>query len=212
MTRLLLRCLWAISAAVFLSAGHGNNAPKDERDNSGDVFKTLRSGGFVLVMRHAHSPSDQDNSKGYSEGCVLAPGRGLDETGLLQGQLWSALIEKEQIPILKAYTSHYCRAWDTAAALSGNAEVAPHPSQVTTDPDKIALFKVQVEHDLDANPGSNVLLVSHSNIAPLYGAAVKAGEDELPEGVMSIVDPETWGTIARVSVMDDNGNPSVIVN
>lgn len=216
MKNLIVQLLCATITAAFLSgcavtAAKTSNEPT-VTSAADPAFETLRSGGYVLVMRHAHSASGQTNSKGYSPGCTLGPGRGLDDKGYYQAQLWAALMRRENIPVLKAYTSNRCRAWDTASAVAGAEKTFPHASQITTDPAAISAFKAEIEAELSANPGTNIALVSHSNIAPLYGAAVRTHEDELPEGVMSVVDPADWTTIMRISVLDEDDTPRVTVD
>ncbi len=190
------RLLCAAFAAAFLPLAAALPASAEEAtDRALTVFDLLRSGGNVLVMRHAHSPGGQKASVGMTEGCTLQPGRGLNAEGLVQARALGELLSEENIPILKAYTSDMCRAWDTARLVAGEAPVIPHPAQKTTDPETIAAFKKQIESELTANPGQNIILASHSNIAPLYGAIVLKKEDELPEGVINVVRPSEWNGV-----------------
>lgn len=194
----MLRFFCASIAAAFLSACASASAANQdagqhgESHGSADIFAKLQEGGYVLVMRHAHSPGGQKASVGMSEGCRLQPGRGLDATGFYQARSLGEMLAENNVPVLKAYTSMMCRAWDTAALAAGGKPVEAHPSQVSTDPATIAAMKAHVAAELAANPGTNIILASHSNIAPLYGALVKDSEEELPEGLISVVDPESW--------------------
>ena len=115
------------------------------------------------------------------------------------------------MPILKAYTSELCRAWDTAALAAGGAPVEAHPSQISTKPGDVAAMKSKVAAELAANPGTNIILSSHSNIAPLYGATAGKGEKEVPSGVIWLVHPSDWKPIARIdlSVRYPNATPVV---
>ncbi|MEM8770071.1 MAG: histidine phosphatase family protein [Pseudomonadota bacterium] len=204
---MLALLLAALMAGIPPELGH---ARADDGLEEHVAFKNLENGGYVLVMRHAHSRSGQESSSAVSAGCILDPGRGLDERGRRQVSLWQDFMERENIPVAKAYTSNRCRAWDTARALSSAVE--PHPSQTTTDSAAIAAFKKQIEAELRDQPGVNIALVSHSNIAPLYGAKVRPGERELPEGVMSVIDPASWSTIARIAIRDAEDGPRVTVD
>ena len=105
-----------------------------------------------------------------------------------------------------------CRAWDTAALSAGGAPVTSHPSQTSTDPEVVAAFKRSIAAELAANPGQNIILSSHSNIAPLYGATTRGDEEDVPSGVVWILDPEDWSLIVRIDLVADLGLASVAVD
>jgi len=85
-------------------------------------------------------------------------------------------------------------------AVSTFLDVEPSDAQMTTEPAVIAAFKKEIEGELDGAPGGNILLVSHSNIAPLYGAYADEGEEEVPSGFLYIVSPEDWTAKGRIFV------------
>lgn len=212
----MLHLLCAAFFAAFVSGCAGDaqqNAPDDAISDgqNGAAMKTqsadetlqlfweqVRKGGQVFVMRHGKSPHDQIGTVGMAEGCILGKGRGLSAEGQAEGRLLGEKLSQENAPILKAYTSDMCRSWDTARLVAGDADVIAHPAQKTTDPQLIAALKNDVAAELAANPGTTIMLVSHSNVAPLYGAQVCDGEDELPEGIISVVSPDGWSTLARI--------------
>ncbi|MHA7871233.1 MAG: histidine phosphatase family protein [Hyphococcus sp.] len=175
-----------------------------------EIFEALGSGGYVLVLRHANSPGGQQAAVGMTDGCVLGEGRGLDAQGLFQARYIGAALKAAGTPLLKAYTSDMCRSWDTARLAAGGADVVPHPSQKTTDLEAIAAFKKEVEAELAANPGWNIMLVSHSNIAPLYGAAALDGEAEIPSGAVFAVKPPDWGALQFRVDFTVNADPQTV--
>ena len=190
-----MRFLCAALGAAFLAIAAAPASTEENADKATAVFDMLRGGGHLLVMRHAHSPGGQKAALGMTEGCNLQAGRGLDVEGLVQAKALGELLKTEEVPVLKAYTSDMCRAWDTARLTAAGAPVIPHPAQKTTDPEIIAAFKKEIEAELAANPGQNIILASHSNIAPLYGAIALDGEEELPEGVINVVTAPGWNGI-----------------
>jgi 8-oxo-(d)GTP phosphatase len=202
----MMRLLCAALSAAFLMVTAPSIAAETGATGSNSehqAFDVLRAGGNVLVIRHAHSPGGQKAPVGMTEGCELAPGRGLDAEGFYQARALGELLREEEVPILKAYTSDMCRAWDTARLIGGGAPVTADPSQKTTDPAVIAAFKQEIEAELRANPGQNIMLVSHSNIAPLYGAIEAPDEEELPQGMISVVrptGPKKWNGVEGVVV------------
>lgn len=182
-----------------LDRGDDETVLAHDPENAAQLFwGRVREGGQVFVMRHGDSPHGQADAVGAAPGCILGAGRGLSAKGRAQARLLRETLAAQQAPIAKAYTSDMCRSWDTATLIAGDAEIIPHPAQKTTDPGVIAAFKRAVEAELAAHPGKTILLVNHSNIAPLYGARVCDGEAEIPEGVISVISTQRWTSIARI--------------
>ncbi len=206
--RFIVRILCAAFGAAFLGMITGcASAQSSGASDKAGALQDLQRGGYVLVMRHASSPHNQIGATGLSHGCELEAGRGLDGKGFVQAREIGAFLKENNIPVLKAYTSPLCRSWDTAALAAVDAPVVASPSQLTTDPSAIAAFKKEIENELAANPGQNIILSNHSNIAPLYGAIVRDEEEDIPEGVVSIVTAPAWngidGGILRVTAEVD---------
>lgn len=200
-----------MGAAFFLGALQQDAAAQDDAAADKAAFELLRAGGNVLVMRHANSPAGQKAPVGMSEGCTLAEGRGLDAKGFFQARLFGEALKELEIPILRVYTSDMCRAWDTARLVAGGAPVEPHASQKATDRSVVAAFRSRIETELNSTPSQNILLVNHSNIAPLYGAMVEGhvGEDGVASGVIYVVRPSDWKTIARIWLGAIPGDPTL---
>lgn len=196
----MLRFFCAAMLAAMLAAC-ASSAPVRANEAAASVaFEALKRGGYVIVMRHANSPEGQRASVGLSKGCKLAAGRGLDAEGFFQARAIGAILSDNEVPVLKAYTSPYCRSWDTAALASAGAPVEPHQSQVSEKAADVAAMKAKLAKELAANPGTNIVLSSHSNIAPLYGATTRGREKEVPSGVIWLVHPRDWQAIARVDL------------
>jgi len=197
-----------ILALILASA---SSAAAGDTDAELAAYDVLREGGNVLVMRHAHSPHDQLAPVGMSEGCRLGDGRGLDPLGFYQARALGEVLRAEGAPVLKAYTSRMCRAWDTARLVAGGAPVEPTDAQMTTNADDVAAFKAAIETEIAANPARNIILSSHSNIAPLYGADAKADEEEIPSGAIFVVKPRDWRTVYRITIDVSDAAASVRV-
>ena len=209
-----MRFLCAALSAAFLvnsvigvaQAGSGAEAETEYSD----VFSELKDGGYVLVVRHANSPGGQIAPVGLTQGCVLGQGRGLDAEGLFQARYTGEWLKAGGVPLLKAYTSDMCRSWDTARLMAGSATVTAHPAQKTTDAEIIAAFKKEIEAELAANPGQNIMLVSHSNVAPLYGATAQDGEEEIPSGGVFVVRPPQWDELVLRVDLTVNADPQTV--
>ena len=210
--QLILRCLALTALALFTGCANPSRfetpapaisvyQPLTNEPSSALTF--LKDGGYVLVMRHGKSPHDQSDARARSPDCRLGDGRGLSNAGVLEGMQSAGILQTNNIPLGAIFSSEMCRAFDTALQFAGLAPVTANAALVTTAPDDIAAFKAELEGILAASPGTNILLVSHSNIAPLYGARGLPGEGELPEGVISVVSPKSWyglenGTVFRI--------------
>ena len=168
----------------------GARAVADEGDGSLEsALDQLRVGGNIIVMRHSTSPGNQAAPVGMTEGCKLAPGRGLSARGFSESRFAAEWLTANGVKIDKTYTSDLCRSYDTArlVAGAGSGPVIPRDEMKSDDPQVAAAFKAELEAELAGNPGANILLVSHSNITPLYWSAPLPGEEETPAGRIHIV-------------------------
>lgn len=149
----------------------------------------LRAGGNLIVLRHATSPSGQKAAVGLTAGCTLAPGRGLSAQGYYEARFIAEWFADNGVRIDRTYTSDFCRSYDTArlVAAAGNGPVVPRDEMKSDDPAVADAFKETLAAELAAAPGSNILLVNHSNITPLYGSGPLEGEEETPSGRIHIV-------------------------
>lgn len=190
----------AVAAIAFVAACAAISAAAEETSPARSVetvLADLAAGGSVLLMRHANSPDGQIAAVGMTEGCTLQPGRGLDAMGFFQARFIGEFLKSHDVPISAAFTSDMCRAWDTARLVAAGAPVDPAGALKTTNISEIDFFKAALASHFAASPTSNILLVSHSNIVPLYADWTSA--EEIPSGVLLVVDPKTWRIRDRLS-------------
>jgi len=182
--------LFNVLLAILILGGVAYAAEKDAARTLDEALADLAKGGSVILMRHANSPSGQLASVGMTEGCVLGEGRGLDAKGFFQARFIGEFLKSENVPIGMTYTSDMCRAWDTARLVAAGAPVETAPELKTTNVGEIDLFKQRLAARLSEHKKENILLVTHSNIVPLYSDWESEGE--IPSGVVLIVDPKRW--------------------
>lgn len=151
------------------------------------ALSTLRAGGNLIIMRHATSPSNQIAAVGMTDGCVLQAGRGLNAQGFFEARFLGEWLAENHVKIDKTYTSDMCRAWDTASLVAVGGTVEPRPELKSDDPATAETFKRMLDAEFTAAPKANILLVTHSNITPLYGAGPLPGEAETPSGRVHIL-------------------------
>jgi phosphohistidine phosphatase SixA len=189
-----MRTMLLCALAAFATGTQAAEGPARSVDAT---IAELAQGGLIILMRHANAPQGQHASVGLTQGCDFADGRGLDAKGFFQARFIGEYLKSEGIGIGMAYTSDSCRAYDTARLVAAGAPVAAEPALKTTSRAEIDAFKMVISTALRNGAPTNVLLVSHSNIVPLYvdwGSA-----EEIPSGVVLIVDPKTWTVKERLN-------------
>lgn len=179
--RVLLASI-AVGMAAAGGAWAGNTPSLDA------ALEQLRAGGNIIVLRHATSPGGQKAAVGMTSGCDLAPGRGLNAQGFFEARFIGEWLAENGVTIDRTYTSDMCRSYDTARLVAaGGGPVIPRAEMKSDDPAIAAAFKAELAAELKAAPTANILLVNHSNVAPLYGAGPLKGEDETPSGRIHVV-------------------------
>lgn len=160
-----------------------------EAGDIGAALAGLRAGGNIIVMRHATSPGKQQAAVGMTGDCTLAAGRGLSAQGFYEARYAGEWLAANGVKIDKTYTSDLCRSYDTArlVAAAGSGPVIPRDEMKSDDAATANAFKASLAAEIAANPTANILLVSHSNITPLYWSGPLAGEEETPSGRLHIV-------------------------
>jgi len=188
-----MRILCAALSAGFLSVAAPHSAAEEAPKRTLEtVLAELAGGGSVILMRHANSPSGQGSSVGMTEGCEL------DAEGFFQARFIGDFLKSESAPITAAFTSDMCRTWDTARLVAAGTPVMASEALRTTDVIIIENFKQIISSSLAGNPKGNILLVTHSNIVPLY--AGWGSDDEIPSGVILIVDPADWTVRDKINL------------
>jgi phosphohistidine phosphatase SixA len=127
--------------------------PKDPLTGEA-LVAALRSGGYVLFMRHAQQlPDKPEREKIDCHENRLAP------AGIEQARTVGSHLRRIGVPVARVWASEYCRARQTATLLDvGNFEVTP-------DLNMTERFKERRQRITTApEPGTNVLLVSHGQV------------------------------------------------
>jgi phosphohistidine phosphatase SixA len=168
------RCLAA--AAVVLALLSWRPAGADP--GAAELWRALRAGGHVALMRHANAPGIGDPPEFRIGQCSTQ--RNLDEAGRAQARATGEAFRANGVARVEVRSSQWCRALETARLLDlGPVEEDPNlnshfsdrasgPAQVTALRDYIAAIE----------PGSPVrVLVTHQVvIANLTGTLARPGE------------------------------------
>ncbi|WP_198372800.1 histidine phosphatase family protein [Roseomonas rosulenta] len=154
---------------------------------------TLRSGGFVLYMRHTITDRSQVDTGRLGD---RAGQRNLSAAGIAQAQALSDAMARLRIPLRPIRASPVFRASDTAAIMARGAPVDVTMELVADDyaadvPGAIASARRAMGTPPPA--GSNALLVGHIHV---FGPAIfgrMLAQAEFPEGAFGMVAPEPAG-------------------
>jgi len=189
--RLVARSLAAALAALLLAA-----APAFAQE---DLIQALRGGGYVIVMRHAHSPAEAPRP-GAAE-------RRLDAAGETQAQAIGRRLKARAIPIGPVYSSPTFRALQTAR-LMGLARIEAHvelgdggASMTASAAGQAGTAWLKARAGQTPPPGRDALIITHGpNIVLAFGDGLK----DMADGEAAVFRPEGQGGFRLVGRIKPN--------
>jgi phosphohistidine phosphatase SixA len=198
----------ALTALLILAAGSVEAAAS----LSGPVLASaLKSGGYVILMRHASSPA-KPPEKGAAQPDNLAVERELDAPGRGSARAMGEALKALRLPIATVYSSPTYRALQTVKLASlPAAQTFPElgdggQSMQTLGQGPGAWLRAKVAET--PRPGSDTLIVTHlPNITAAFGSSapeVKDGESLVfrPDGrggaeLVGRIPIEEWPQLAK---------------
>jgi len=93
--------------------------------NDDDLIKLMKSGGHILMIRHAYAPGSGDPANFKIGDCATQ--RNLDDRGRSQARAIGDWLRSKGIKDAKIYSSQWCRCLETATLL-GLGPVAELPA------------------------------------------------------------------------------------
>jgi broad specificity phosphatase PhoE len=162
--------------------GAGAGVPAVRADAAADaLWRRLRSGGHILLIRHAATDPGVGDPPGFRLG-ACATQRNLSERGRREARALGAALQAGSVTIGPVWSSRWCRCLDTARLAFGHAEPAPMLDSMFNDDEAASQAKAeQTIARLAALHGrgrdrDNVALVTHDvNIRALTREAVAPG-------------------------------------
>src|SRR5258706_10114322 len=153
-----------------------------------ELWKRLRRGGLVLLMRHASTVQGLGDPPGYRlDDCSTQ--RNLSNAGRAEARRIGERLAREKVVIARVYTSPWCRCRETAMLAFGKAEDWEALASFFDFPDRDAEYTERVKKRIgnysSRNLRGNVAMVTHNvNIAALTKLSVATGEIVLvrPDG------------------------------
>ena len=164
-----------------------------------DILSKLRTGGYVVVVRHGATHADQADTDPFNFDNV-AKQRQLNDKGRADARVLGEVLKKANVPIGRVYTSRFQRAVETARLISAKepeATLDVTEGGLVVSPNENArrqqAFRALVGRAPDA--GTNTLIVSHKpNIMDAFGR----DWFDVREGEASIFKPDGNGGFALV--------------
>lgn len=171
-----------------------------------ETINALKSGGYIIFFRHVQTePSEFYVEPGITIGNCTGQ-RPLSESGWKDARSIGRAFVALQIPVGDVYSSEYCRAWQNADLSFGKyiktAELDPMIREDETG-EEVKKRVTPIFLRVPA-PGTNTVLVSHSNVLEEV-----TGIDPAPQGIAYVlrtdgktvtvigkVEPKQWAEIA----------------
>src|SRR6266436_415873 len=169
------------------------------------LVESLRSGGYVIVVRHGATFSDQADTDPFNFD-NLAKQRNLNEKGKELAKAFGDAIRQVGIPAGEVYTSNFNRAFETAV-LAGFEDIKKTvdltEGGLVVSPDENNRRAAALRNMLARAPeqGKNTFLITHK---PNIVDALGKDWFDVKEGEASIFKPEggKYQPVARVQMED----------
>ena len=179
-----------------------------------DLVSALRGGGYVIVVRHGATHSDQADTDPLN---VEQPGneakqRHLNDKGRATARAWKEAFNKMGIPVGRVYSSKFARAQETARLAFGDPvttfDVTEGGQVVSPNENNRRTAALRKMAATPPDAGTNTVIVSHKpNVIDAFGKdwfEVKEGEASVfkPDGqggykAVGRVQAEQWATLAE---------------
>ena len=208
-TRLLAAAgmlLLAVAGPVVASRSPAQTAQSQGMiGNPGELAKALRAGGYVILLRHGATFTDQADTDPFNLADV-AKQRNLNDKGKVLAKAFGAAIREAGVPVGAVYTSEFNRGYETGV-LAGFADITKtrdlSEGGLVVTPDENSRRAKALRDLLGKTPdaGKNTILITHKpNIVDALG---KEWFD-VKEGEAGIFKPEAgkYSLVARVEMAD----------
>nr|WP_315215376.1 histidine phosphatase family protein [uncultured Duganella sp.] len=164
--------------------------------DSAALWRRLREGGHVVLMRHAATVPGVGDPENFKLG-VCATQRNLSDRGRDDARRIGAAFRERSVKVSQVLSSRWCRCVDTAQLAFGRARTETMVDSMFNDDDAARQAKVRALRAYLARhkePGNLVLVTHDINIRVLVGESLAQGEM-----VVALAQPD--GTLKSVGVL-----------
>jgi broad specificity phosphatase PhoE len=205
MLTLSRRTVSTLAATVGLLAALGFAIAGHVAADDANIVKALRAGGFVMVVRHGATFTDQADTDPLNFDNIAAQ-RNLNDKGKALAKAFGSAIREAGVSVGKVYTSKYNRAYETAVIagfkdIEKTADITEGGLVVSPNENN---RRVDAFHRLlgtAPTPGTNTILITHK---PNIVDALGKDWFDVREGEATIFRPEngSYKLVARVQMED----------
>jgi broad specificity phosphatase PhoE len=141
------------------------------------LWSQLRSGGFVIFVRHALTDPGVGDPAGFKLGDCKTE-RNLNAAGRAEAKRLGEAFRRERVPVSQVLSSEWCRCRDTAQIAFGTYEAWPALNNLFGRPENVeAQRRAMIERASRFRGPGNLVLVSHgSTIVPVTGVSPATAE------------------------------------
>ncbi|SEO53323.1 Phosphohistidine phosphatase SixA [Duganella sp. CF517] len=164
--------------------------------DSAALWRRLREGGYVVLMRHAATVPGVGDPENFKLG-ACATQRNLSDRGREDARRVGAAFREREVPVSEVLSSRWCRCVDTAQLAFGRVRPEAMVDSMFNDDDAARQNKVRaLRAYLSAHkaPGNLVLVTHDINIRVLVGESLAQGEM-----VVALAQPD--GTLKSAGVL-----------
>jgi len=205
MPTLSRRTVATLAASVGLLAALGFAVAGHVAADDTNIVKALRTGGFVIVVRHGATFPDQADTDPLNFDNIAAQ-RNLNDKGKALAKAFGNAIRQAGVSVGRVYTSKYNRAYETAVIagfkdIEKTADITEGGLVVSPNENN---RRVDAFHKLlgtAPTPGTNTIIITHK---PNIVDALGKDWFDVREGEASLFRPEngSYKLIARVQMED----------
>jgi broad specificity phosphatase PhoE len=183
---------------AWATAVSGQTVPASE------ILGLLRSGGYVIVVRHGATHADQADTDPFNLDNV-AKQRQLNDKGRADARALGEVFKSAGVPIGRAYSSRFFRAVETARLIAGKEpsttlDITEGGLVVTPNENNRRTKALRELAAAAPDAGTNTLIVTHKpNILDAFGR----DWFEIKEGEASIFKPtgdRKFSLVGRVAI------------
>jgi phosphohistidine phosphatase SixA len=166
--------------SLLLCCSLGTHANDRSGERPGELADTLRSPGYLLLMRHAYAPGVGDPAGYRLDDCATQ--RNLDAQGRAQAARTGAWLKRQGVEKALVYSSNWCRCRDTAKALElGGFGVEPSLASFFDQPEQAGASTAALSRFIARTMKSKgdralILVTHHVNIRDFAGADIGSGD------------------------------------
>lgn len=144
-------------------------------------WAALRSGGHVVLIRHAITEPGIGDPEGFKHGDCTTQ-RNLSAQGRSDAKRMGEAFRQRNIPISEVFSSRWCRCIDTARIAFGKATPTSMLDSMFNDREKPNEEKIRevlsmaAQHSAEKQKGNLILVTHNQNILELTGISASSGE------------------------------------